>query len=150
MKQDIGRNKKRTADSEKRPSKEAGTPMDRVREAETMKKTGTVQLQVQAAAAAKAPGNVQTGRRIIRLEAGEFTDKKKAHGYLQRSLGFPAYYGNNLDALYDCLGDLDKAIVVELPQVIQDEAHLGEYGKTMLQVFRDAAAGNSLLELRIK
>lgn len=87
---------------------------------------------------------------IIRLEAGAFTDKKKAHSYLKKALGFPAYYGNNLDALYDCLGDLDRAVVIELPQAVQDEAHLGDYGKTMLQVFQDAAAGNSLLEIRLK
>jgi RNAse (barnase) inhibitor barstar len=29
------------------------------------------------------------------------------HEYLKMIFGFPEYYGNNLDALYDCLGDLN-------------------------------------------
>ncbi|MBQ1509085.1 MAG: barstar family protein [Erysipelotrichaceae bacterium] len=28
------------------------------------------------------------------------------HDYLKMIFGFPEYYGKNLDALYDCLGDL--------------------------------------------
>ena len=33
------------------------------------------------------------------------------HDYLQMVFGFPYYYGKNLDALYDCLGDLDETEV---------------------------------------
>lgn len=93
---------------------------------------------------------VKTDKRLVSLDAAEFTEKKKAHGYLKKVLGFPEYYGNNLDALYDCLGDLDRETVIELPEAIRDEGHLGEYGETMIRVFQDAAAENKTLTVRLK
>ena len=62
----------------------------------------------------------------------------------------PDYYGENLDALYDCLGEVVEKTVIEIPRGIQDKAYLGEYGKTMLQVFRNAAVENEALQIRIK
>lgn len=32
------------------------------------------------------------------------------HKYIKKALDFPDYYGENLDALYDCLCDLDCEI----------------------------------------
>ena len=85
----------------------------------------------------------------ITLDIKEFKDRKKAHLYL-KILNLPDYYGENLDALYDCLGEVVEKTVIEIPRGIQDKAYLGEYGKTMLQVFRDAAVENEALQIRIK
>ena len=86
----------------------------------------------------------------IILNEKEFKGKKKAHTYLKKKLNFPDYYGKNLDALYDCLGEIGKETVIVIPAVIQNKEYLGEYGKTMLQVFQDAAEENSLLTVKIK
>lgn len=43
---------------------------------------------------------------VVFLDTREFTDKEASHAYLKEMLDFPDYYGNNLDALYDCLTDL--------------------------------------------
>lgn len=43
--------------------------------------------------------------KVVVLDAGMLKEKKQAHQYLKETLGFPAYYGNNLDALHDCLTD---------------------------------------------
>lgn len=40
------------------------------------------------------------------LDARFLGDKETAHNYLAEQFDFPDYYGNNLDALYDCLTDL--------------------------------------------
>ena len=69
---------------------------------------------------------------------------------MKKILNLPDYYGENLDALYDCLGEIVEKTVIEIPRGIQDKAYLGEYGKTMLQVFRDAAVENEALQIRIK
>ena len=36
---------------------------------------------------------------------------EKGHPYLKDALDFPDYYGNNLDALNDCLGDMDNCVI---------------------------------------
>lgn len=43
------------------------------------------------------------------LDGTEMKTVAEAHGYLAKALGFPEYYGKNLDALYDCLTDMAKA-----------------------------------------
>lgn len=48
------------------------------------------------------------------LDASKMTDKAISHAYLKEVLNLPEYYGNNLDALHDCLEEMtDVEIVVE-------------------------------------
>ena len=44
---------------------------------------------------------------IIRIDARRLTDSAALHKVLAETFGFPASYGKNLDALVDCLTDLD-------------------------------------------
>ncbi len=86
----------------------------------------------------------------ITLDINEFKGKKKAHNYLKKALRLPDYYGKNLDALYDCLGEIGEETVIVVPASIQKKEYLGEYGKTMLTVFQDAAKENEALTIKIK
>lgn len=45
---------------------------------------------------------------IVRIDARRLTDSAALHATLCDAFGFPASYGKNLDALVDCLSDLDK------------------------------------------
>ncbi|WP_432066129.1 barstar family protein [Streptomyces sp. C10-9-1] len=47
-----------------------------------------------------------SGFRVIRLEAGEWNTERDMHRAMAAALNFPDYYGHNLDALNDCLGDV--------------------------------------------
>ena len=40
------------------------------------------------------------------LDASRMTSKEEAHAYLKEVLELPEYYGNNLDALHDCLEEM--------------------------------------------
>ena len=49
---------------------------------------------------------------IYELDLSGVADKQALHRLLAEKLDFPAWYGHNLDALMDCLTDLDNAHVV--------------------------------------
>lgn len=86
----------------------------------------------------------------IVLDAKRFKGRSRAHAYLKEALRLPDYYGKNLDALYDCLGDIGEETVIVVPEVIQKKEYLGDYGKTMLRVFKDAAEENEALTVIVK
>lgn len=43
----------------------------------------------------------------LTLDARRLSRREEAHAYLREMLELPDYYGNNLDALYDCLTELE-------------------------------------------
>lgn len=71
----------------------------------------------------------------ILLDPTLMPDRQTAHQYIASMLDFPPYYGGNLDALADCLGDLpgDVTIVMQNPELL--ETNLGTYGKRLIDVF---------------
>ena len=84
---------------------------------------------------------------IIRLDGGKMTDRKKKKKKMKRKLHYPEYYGNNLDALWDCLTTdfSGKMIILHDPQAVQIK--LGGYGDSLMGLFREAAAANSAIRL---
>ncbi|WP_211357244.1 barstar family protein [Nocardioides rubriscoriae] len=46
------------------------------------------------------------GRRFAHVDGAHVATAPELHDALAAALGFPDWYGRNLDALHDCLGDL--------------------------------------------
>ena len=69
--------------------------------------------------------------KITPIDAARLTDKASAHEYLAFSLGFPAHYGKNLDALADCLSELprDRAVIV------MNANSVAQYAERVIDVF---------------
>ena len=44
---------------------------------------------------------------IVDFDCSNWADEKEMHNQLKQKLNFPDYYGQNFDALNDCLSDLD-------------------------------------------
>ena len=42
----------------------------------------------------------------IELDFKDLQTPRQIHEYIAKKMGFPGYYGRNLDALYDCLTDI--------------------------------------------
>ena len=70
------------------------------------------------------------------------TDKASAHAYLKDVLSFPAYYGNNLDALYDVLTERNSPFLITIEHTDALKSSLSEYGAALLETFSDAAENN--------
>lgn len=62
------------------------------------------------------------------------------HARIAEALDFPAYYGSNLDALHDCLTDIDEDICVGIYGPVAPEAE--DLFSRALMVFRDAEEEN--------
>lgn len=70
------------------------------------------------------------------LDGKKMVSKEAAHAYLKETFGFPAYYGNNLDALYDCLMERN-VMEIEVEHTEEMLTALGRYGEKLLQVLAD-------------
>ncbi len=88
----------------------------------------------------------------VTIELSGFADRYELHDYLAEKMGFPDYYGHNLDALYDCLTDISvpTAVGIVLPFPLEDEAReepgeadgMLRYLLKVRRTFADAEAGN--------
>ena len=76
------------------------------------------------------------------LDALRLQTKEEAHKYLREALNFPEYYGENLDALHDCLTELDDVSV----EFVNTEKAGGYFARVM-GVFRDSAEENQGLKI---
>jgi ribonuclease inhibitor len=87
--------------------------------------------------------------RNIRLNGVVMVDKAAAHIYLKRKLALPEHYGNNLDALWDCLSTdfSPKVITIRHPEAIIK--NLGSYGEALIGLFLEAAAANEFIQVDI-
>ena len=80
----------------------------------------------------------------IILDGNILADATQVHDYLKEMLEFPEYYGKNLDALHDCLTDLeDVEIAITPPE--ED----GAIFQRILRVFKAADRENETLYLNI-
>lgn len=78
------------------------------------------------------------------LDGNVLADAAKMHEYLKETFEFPSYYGMNLDALYDCLTDLEN---VEISITLPSED--GAIFQKVLRVFKAADRINDLIKLNI-
>lgn len=73
----------------------------------------------------------------IILETARLQQRTPAHEYLHKQLGLPAYYGGNLDALYDCLSTMGETELV-LHGGYEPDSYCG----ALVRVMRSAARDN--------
>ena len=79
---------------------------------------------------------------------GAFIESREAlHDLLARELQFPLWYGKNLDALADCLGDVTEETVIEINGGDLLCETLGGYAKAFFRVLSDAAENNPSLRI---
>ena len=85
--------------------------------------------------------------REITLDCTKITDKAELHKVIADTLEFPDWYGNNLDALYDCLTGIsdDICIIVEGLEAMMEK--LGNYASSFRKVMLHAADDNEKIRV---
>ncbi len=77
----------------------------------------------------------------VTLDFSCLESQEEIHAILKETLEFPAYYGDNLDALYDCLTDISEDVVITA-YYTADGSPAAAYLKKVQQVFIDAEKEN--------
>ena len=79
------------------------------------------------------------------IDCAKIKSKEDLHQLFRDTLSFPAWYGNNLDALYDCLTEITGT--VRLLDWETAETRLGSYGTKAKKAIATAALHNTKLDL---
>lgn len=74
------------------------------------------------------------------IDGKKMTGRNEAHDELFHALELPEYYGRNLDALWDCMTEMQGDVVLESSAEML--SHLEAYGFKLLQTMREAAEKN--------
>lgn len=78
--------------------------------------------------------------KTVTIKGSEVIDMRDIHRTFAEALDLPDYYGNNLDALYDCLSEQEEPVTIELCETDQLDLNLGVYFDSLLRMLMDAAA----------
>lgn len=81
----------------------------------------------------------------LALNGNTLSSKEILHPLLARELGFPDWYGGNLDALFDCLTDLTEEVSITLSGI----GDLSPYAQRAVKVLRAAANENPHIHLNM-
>lgn len=76
---------------------------------------------------------------IIILDGQYMTSREEAYDYIEKVMRFPEYFGKNLDALADCLSELDSNNIIILINAGLMKEKMGGYATRMIKVFRAGA-----------
>lgn len=83
---------------------------------------------------------------VCRINCSDITQAKQLHQQLAEQLGFPRWYGHNLDALHDCLTELDQPTWVILENWNPEAPFAGGFEA----VFQDACQDCYLLTVKFE
>ena len=82
----------------------------------------------------------------VSLDAKKMVEKEKMHEYFAKKFVLPEYYGKNLDALFDCLCEINEPTLIKL----KNEKFLDDSAKESLaQLFRDVCNENEMVKFEL-
>ena len=83
----------------------------------------------------------------VTIDCSQIRTKDDLHRIFRETLAFPEWYGNNLDALHDCLTAISGTVRLFDWETAQQ--NLGPYGAKATKVMTLAAFHNTALDLYI-
>lgn len=86
-------------------------------------------------------------RRVVVLNGKRMDTREHAHSHLARRLRLPDWYGRNLDALCDCLAEINVPTVILIRHVQSLKTSLGDYGGKLLSALSAMTGENPNIAL---
>lgn len=87
---------------------------------------------------------------IVILEGKDFKSKEKVNQILKNKLELPEYYGENLDALWDCLtGWVSLPLKIVWNDYEYSKKQLGDFADELLKLFLEAKDKIEGFEIKI-
>ena len=80
------------------------------------------------------------------LDAKKMLEKEKMHEYFAKKFDLPEYYGKNLDALFDCLCEINEPTLIKLKNENDLEAGLKE---SLVALFCDVCNENEQVKFEL-
>lgn len=87
--------------------------------------------------------------KAITIDCTNLETPAAIHARLAEVLAFPKWYGHNLDALYDCLSEIDEDIELILENWHALEYRLGDFSGKLVYVFHCACEDNPSLKVTL-
>ena len=91
--------------------------------------------------------------RCVVIYEAAFEERDELHDFLAEELTLPAYYGRNLDALADCLGDVSEPLLIGVVRTRDsrdgEEAPLASYFDRLCLCLMRATRENPWLDCEI-
>lgn len=88
--------------------------------------------------------------RVWTIDAAVLQSREQLHEWAAAALPLPPYYGNNLDALYDCLSSLGSDTCITVQNAAELPHRFGKWGQSVLRLFARAGTENPHLTVSIK
>ena len=84
--------------------------------------------------------------KIVILDAKKMLEKEKMHEYFAKKFDLPEHYGRNLDALFDCLCEINESTLIKLKNesALQDDTK-----ESIAQLFHDVCNENEQVKFEL-
>ena len=79
----------------------------------------------------------------VSLDAKKMVEKENMHEYFAKKFDLPEYYGKNLDALFDCLCEINEPTLIKIKNENALDSAIKE---SLIQLFRDVCSENALVK----
>ena len=82
----------------------------------------------------------------VSLDAKKMVEKEKMHEYFAKKFDLPEHYGKNLDALFDCLCEINEPTLIKLKN---ENALDNDTKESLTQLFYDVCEENELVKFEL-
>ena len=80
------------------------------------------------------------------LDAKKMAEKEKMHEYFAKKFDLPEYYGRNLDALFDCLCEINEPTLIKLKN---EDTLQGDTKESLIRLFHDVCNENEMVKFEL-